>query len=348
MESSSVTKQARVVVALGLVGFLWALYEAIAGSFPIQDGDGYSMFATALLFVIVPLVVRFAFRTGWRAMREYPGLLRPYAVLLLVHLLLGKLALLPFVVASEHATVLGIGFTISVYVVLLVLAAIFYAAWMTRILLDRTETGSPDVGAGLGRALRQSPRVALFMVVGVVGLLLPCGVVISTGLVGVAAVLIPLWAFAWNGLTAAFLPSAMTAPTIREAFASAFRAARQPAIWGIVALHLVLIGTITYFSVTRTVVTEKSWRMPDGGLRRETTRTTHSNTGTHVEGVWTGAYESDFHWHGKLMAKAVKSREWPLATFLLGFLAAALAIVIKVEVIRRLPIPRAPPDMPSV
>ena len=348
MESSSVTKQTRVVVALGLVGFLWALYEAIVGSFPIQDGDGYSMFAAALLFVIVSLVVRVAFRTGWRAMREHPGLLGPYAAFLLVYLLLGKLALLPFVVAGERTTVLGIGFTISIYLVLFMLAAISYAAWMTRILLDREQIGRHDIGASLGRAVPQTPRVALFMTVGVVGLLLPAGLVISTGLVELAVVLIPLWALAWNGLTAAFLPSAMTAPTIREAFANAFRVARQPAIWGIVALHMILIGTVTYFNVTRTVVTEESWRTSGGGSHHKTTRSTNTNRGTYADGVWTGGYESDFKWHSKLMAEAVKSRQWPLATFLLGFLAAALAIVVKVEVIRRLPVPRAPPDAPAV
>ena len=58
MESSSVTKQTRVFVALGLAGFLCALSEAIVDSFPVQDGDGYSRFAAALAIVVKVEVIR--------------------------------------------------------------------------------------------------------------------------------------------------------------------------------------------------------------------------------------------------------------------------------------------------
>ena len=105
-------------------------------------------------------------------------------------------------------------------------------------------------------------------------------------------------------------------------------------LWGIVAMHLFLMGFVLYYSVTRTT------EVRDGN-RYSTNRTTTS--GLYVTGKWTGGYESDFQWHDKLMAELVKSRAWPLANVLLTILAAMLAIVVKVEVIRRLAPPPEPP-----
>ena len=54
---------------------------------------------------------------------------------------------------------------------------------------------------------RHVPRVALFMVVGQVGMLLPMGLVIMTGIVPLAMTLIAVWTLVWNTLSAAFLPA---------------------------------------------------------------------------------------------------------------------------------------------
>jgi hypothetical protein len=174
-------------------------------------------------------------------------------------------------------------------------------------------------------------RALLAMVIGQVALL-GCAGLVLTAIPTTAVWLLPVFSVLINGCTVALLPALLDAPAVPEGFANAMAAVRIPALWGIVLLQHVLIGFVVYFDVSGVTVTEEN---SPGRSSRHTERWTR--TGTYTTATWTGAYESDFRWHDKLMADIVRSRGWPVAVVLLAVLGTFLAIVVKIEVIRRMP-----------
>lgn len=325
-----------ILPLLAAAGILWWVVEAWLDAFPWYDGAGYSVAAAAILLVAVFAAVALFFRRGGVALIREPLLLLPFGVLVLARHVLGLTLLVPFIVAATSFSLLSISIELSLYFIVALLLEVGYAAWMTRLLLDREEHGKGNAQEALRSWKRDFLRAAIFMVVGQVGILLPAGLVL-TAVGGKAAVwLMPIWGLFWNCLTVAFLPMALRAPTVGAGFAGAFRAARIPGLWVVVLVHQVLIGIVVYLSVSDTTVTTETTRRP-GHTQTSTHRDNWTRTGTYTTAVWTGGYESDFRWHDKLMANIVRVPGWPPVELLLGILAAALAIVVKIEVIRRLP-----------
>jgi len=295
MEPDQRRARIRILLVLAVAGFAWWAIESWLAAFPWQSGDGYSLAATAILFVVIPVAIAVFLRRGGRTLLANPILLVPLGILMLARQCLALTTALKLMAAGSSFSVLNISIHLTVYFVLALILEVAYAAWVTRALLDQRDSGVVDLSHALRTWGRDIVRAALFMLVGQVVLLLGAGLIITAG-VGVMYVLL-VWGLVWNGLSVAFLPMALQAPTVGAGFRSAFSASRSKGLWGIVLLQQVLIGFVVYFSVSDVTVTR------DGN-------TTHTNrwtrSGTYTTAVWTGGYESDFRWHDKLMADIVR------------------------------------------
>lgn len=307
----------RAFLFLGLAGYLWWFGEALFDSFPMQPRDVWSIGSAAILLVVVPLAAFFLLRHGSTELVRRPMLLLPLGILHLTGAVLPIVALGPWYFSGDSFSVLGITITVSVSVVLLLLLAVGYASWMTRALLEP----NLEQPVSLERFLRDFLRAFAVMVTCGVVLLVGGAVCLQLGSLSMVSIL--LWGLVWNGLTVALLPVALTAPSIQEGIRRARAAALRPRLWLLVFVQSSLLGMLVYLAASGTDVSAN-------------TTTSWTRNGWYTQAEWLGGYADSFHWHDKLMANLLKAREFPLATFQLAILGAALAIVVKIEVIREL------------
>jgi hypothetical protein len=170
------------------------------------------------------------------------------------------------------------------------------------------------------------PRTIVLMLAGTIVLLAGFGLLFATaGSAGVVAG--TLWGLFWNGLTFAFLPAGLAAPSMFRGAWNAFAAARRPRVWGLVVLQSLLLGFVMYLSVS-------GERVEIEGASRTVHR--FERHGWYTTLKWLGGYENDFQWHDKLVIQVAEAPVWPLASAVLALLGLWLAMAMKFEVARML------------
>jgi len=131
--------------------------------------------------------------------------------------------------------------------------------------------------------------------------------------------LVPLLIFgvAWNFATAAALPLAWQA---QAGFWHSFRTSISISLanlgrwWLLLLAQMLLLGLVFFYYSS------------GGG---------HTNASWSVNVFWTGGYEVDCRWYGKL-AEACHSSKLPFVTTLLVLIFGAFAVAIKVAIVQRL------------
>ena len=172
------------------------------------------------------------------------------------------------------------------------------------------------------------------MIVVIVGIALMLSLMPSLGVYS----LVPMAVFGvlWNYATAALLPVGFeSAQGFWAAFRDGVRAsfAHLPKWWLLLLAHMLLLGMIMFFSV----------RWNQAG-------TQHNNLSWNVNVFWTGGYEDECRWYGKL-AEVNRTTRMPLVTTLLTLLFGAMAVAMKIAIVQRMqkePVAMAPESVPTV
>jgi hypothetical protein len=224
---------------------------------------------------------------------------------------------------------------------LTILVRVAYGAWVTVLILDAVRHGRADLlGAG-ARARRRRLRVLGLEALGwgVLFLGLAGAIAVAAAAVPLALALIGLGSLLWNLATAALLPVALDAGL---PFGAALRKglrlswAGKGRWWKPVLVQLVLLGWVTYLSVSYTDVRPGSVQ-------------TTSKSNWSVNGFWTGGYEDECRWYGKLL-ELLEAPRLALVTTALGLVFGVLALGVKLTVVadlERLRLGEPSPDLPQ-
>lgn len=221
---------------------------------------------------------------------------------------------------------LGLSLGFALHIVL----AVGYATWMTATLLNLARTGRSDPVESLPAIRSRFWRVFGMEFIGwAVVMLATAALLLLMPVMGFAA-LAPLAFFGlgWNFWTAALLPVAVET---QERFWPSFRAgvaASRANLWHwwlLLLAQMLLLGLLFFYYSSRSGHTNMSWS---------------------VNVFWTGGFDNDCRWYGKL-AQALHAPKLPLVVTLLSLLFGAFAVAIKLVVIQGL-LPSSPLATPPV
>jgi len=328
----------RPLQVVATLGVLFILGQQTVQAFPIQPRQGYSLLVLLLAAMGVALAFALFLPRQAGQLIRHPNLLVPLGLFVLLEAALGWFASLPVLqnvfMPSKTVEFAKLSFTLSVSFAVLIVAAVTYAAWVTTLILNVVSDGNDDLRAGL-RGMRWFGRVFLILFIGwgVIFAALAVVLILVSGSIFLAIVLIAVFALVWNLLTAALLPAALD-PRLGtlSAIGRGFRSSRTGLSkwWAAVLAQLVLLGFVTFVHVSYTR-TQSEQR---GGMT--TVRTQHQTT-TNWGGnaFWTGGYDNDCRWHAALMSAVEAPRLAPVST-LLSLLMGTLAIGVKLRIARGL------------
>jgi hypothetical protein len=261
-------------------------------------------------------------------------LLIPLVLLTVAGRLLAWLAAVPglsgLLTPSFPLKLLSLSFGISLHFLINIALGVAYAAWVTGGVLElaRGNHGDPcrvlpAVPARFWRmlGLEFSCWAVVMVSVAVLLSLMP-----AMGFV----VLVPMlvFALAWNFATAALLPVAWQGG---DGFWHSFRAGVTTSLahlrkwWLLLLAQMLLLGLLFFYYSS------------GGG---------HTNVSWSVNAFWTGGYDADCRWYGKL-TETLHTSKLPFADTLLSLLFGAFAVAIKIAIVQRLE-PETAPVMPPV
>lgn len=285
---------------------------------------------TGLGFVVLLVVGGAVFATARFLMPEAAGavfrnkdLLVPLALVLVLGKILTWLSAAPVLGALLNPSLplhlFNLSLSLSLGFLLQIALTVAYAAWMTAGLWEFSRTGQSDPVQSWPKVTTTFWRCFGLEFIGWAATLVVTALVLMTMPALGFVALVPLAAFAlvWNVATAAVLPVGLEHPgNFWESFQAGVRVSL--AEWrkwgGLLLVQLVLLGWIFFYYSSRHGNTNMSWS---------------------VNVFWTGGFEADCKWYGKL-ADVYKVSQLPLVDTLLTLLFGAFAVAIKLAIVQRL------------
>jgi hypothetical protein len=308
---------------VALVGLAIVLLVDLISSLRLQSGLGLGVVVLLALILLVGLTSLVLMPRAASTLLSNKDLLMPLALVVFVGKLLGWLSAAPLLGAllkpslPLHLFNLSVGLSLSF--LLHIALAVAYATWMTAALLELERTGNGDPTKMLPTAPGRLLRVLGLEFIGWAVVMVATSVLLLLmPLMGFLA-LVPLavFAVAWNYATAAILPVAMQED---GGFWRSFRAGVVASLcnlgkwWLLLLAQLLLLGLVFYY------------RSSSGG---------NTNVSWSVNVFWTGGYEDECRWYGKL-AEATHTVKLPFVESLLTLLFGAFAVAIKLAIVQRL------------
>jgi hypothetical protein len=323
---------------LTLAGIGLVLLVQTIQSFQLQPRQGYSLVVLVLSGIAVALTLVVLLWKPLTQIVAHPSLLVPLGLLVICEALLGWVAAFPplraLFVPFAKLEFARLTFALSIGFVLMIIANVLYAAWVTKQVLNVALLGNGDLLAGIW-GMRWIGHVFLVLLIGwsVLFAGMAVAMLFATASVFFAAMLLGGFTLIWNLLTAGMLPAVFDP---RRGFPAALTGAFQASLaglgrwWYVVFAQLLLLGfaTLVHVSFTKTTTQQR------GGMTQ--TNTEHvSRTNWGVNGFWVGGYENDSRWHTAVMGAADAPRLAPVST-LLALLYGVLAIAVKLKIARGL------------
>lgn len=313
-------RRLRWVALIGLaVVLLIDLYSSLRLKTGLLLGVGVLVFFT----VAVTLVSLLLMPRALGALARGLDLLVPLGLLTAAGKLLYWLAALPVLGAvlspSFPLRFFSLSFAISLQFLLGVALAVAYAAWITAAVLELVHVKNTDPCATLPSALRRFWRMLGLEIIGWSVLLVTTGLaILLMPVLGLFALLpLALVAVVWNFCSAALLPVAWQC---ESGFGQAVRAGLMASIanfrkwWLLLLAQMLLLGLIFFFYSHSGGSTNVSWN---------------------INAFWTGGYEDNCRWYGKL-AEVFHNSKLPLVDTLLTLLFGAMAVAVKIAIVQRL------------
>jgi hypothetical protein len=311
----------------GLIGLAVVLVNDVVTSLPLKPRQEYGLALLAFFVVAVGIISFLLMPQAVGALWKYKDLLLPLALLMAALQLVEWLVALPLLgsllTPSKSIHLFQLSFGLSLGSVVTIGLFVAYATWMTGVLIAFARTGQHDPLAVFRSSFKRFWRIFglefIGMIVVIVGIALMLSLMPSLGVYS----LVPMAVFGvlWNYATAALLPVGFES---EQGFLAAFREgvrssfANLPKWWLLLLAHMLLLGMIMFFSV----------RWNQGG-------TQHTNLNWNVNVFWTGGYEDECRWYGK-MAEVYRTTRMPLVTTLLTLLFGAMAVAVKLSIVQRM------------
>jgi hypothetical protein len=319
----------RLVAVVGPVVVLFCQALALP---PLQPRQDVGFVVLAISCMAVALTLFFLLRPALATHLRHRDLLVPLGLYLTIDHLANYLLALPAlaIVTAPWGTlkVSALAFTVSLAVVMQIALGVFYGGWVTRLILQAVEDGRIDLLNPLARPWGWFGRVFVAETIGwciLFAMVIPA-VFIASGAMPLGLLLIGVGSLLWNLATAALLPVVVSSRTsLGTALAEGFRASwnEKRRWWNVVVAQMVLLGWVTFLSAT--VTTSKA----PGNFA------TTEKTNWSVNAFWTGGYEDETRWYGKVADVYETQKLQPVST-LLGIAFAILAIAIKARIVRDL------------
>ncbi len=307
---------------VAVIGLAVVLLSELLGSFPWKPRQGYGLVLLPLLGVAVAVVSLLLMPRAAGTLLRHRDLLIPFALLFIALQLLEWLsalsALRPVLAPSLPLHVFNLSAALSLNLLIVIGLWVGYATWMTAAILAFVRTGEDNPCKLWPSAFKQFWRVFVLELIGVGVVFVGTAVWISLIAVMGWFALVPMAVFgvAWNLATAAVLPVGFES---EAGLGNAFRAGVRVSLahlrqwWLLLLMHMVLLGTFIFFYSHRAGNTNVSWN---------------------VNVFWTGGYESDCRWYGKLL-ESYQTSKLPFVDTLLGLLFGAMAVAIKIAIVQR-------------
>lgn len=306
-----------------IIGLALVLVVDFLLSTRVPDGTGLGIILLLVLGVAVGLLTRWLMPEVVGALFQHKDLLVPLAWVVVLGKILTWLSAAPGLGAllnpSLPVHLFSLSLAISLGFLLQIALLVAYATWMTAALWEFTRSGQSDPVQSLAILRTKFWRVFGFEFIGWALTLVATALVLllMPALGFVALVPLALVAVVWNGITAALLPVGLV---YAGGFWESFRAGVRVSLeewrkWGLLLLgQMVLLGWIFFYYRSSHGNTNMSWS---------------------VNVFWTGGYEADCRWYGKL-AEVCKVPLLPLVDTLLTLLFGAFAVAIKLAIVQRL------------
>jgi hypothetical protein len=324
---SALTWPLRLLATVGPAAVLLWQVVTLQPLLPRQHVCLVALLVLALAVMLSPLLVRVP-----SALLRHGDLFVPLGLYVAAVPLANGALTLPALAALASpwwsGQLLGLGVSLSAALVLQIGLAVFYGGWTTRLIVQAAERGRTDLVGALAGPWRWFGRVFVAEVIGwgvLLALMVPALAMASVAM-PVTLIFIGVASLLWNLATAALLPVVVASRRpLGTAIVDGFRASwrEKGRWWYVVVVQMLLLGWITFLSVSFTAST---------GPGKVTTKST---TNWNVNGFWTGAYEDNSRWYGKV-AEVYETQPLAPATTLLGLLFGVLAVAVKVRIVSEL------------
>ena len=316
----------RTLRLMALVGLVAVLLVDLVSSLRVRGGLGLGVVLLLALTIAVGLTALFLMPKAAGALLRNKDLLLPFALTLIATNLLAWLSAVQFIGPALNSSLplKFISFPFSVMFVLHIALAVAYATWMTAVLLEFVRTENTDPVRVLSEVPKRFSRIMGLEFVGWITVMVITSILLQLMPVLQFWALLPMAAFGvmWNFATAAVLPVGFAT---EGGFWRSFRVGVAASLgylgkwWLLLLVQMILLGLVFYY------------HSRSGG---------NANVSWSVNVFWTGGYEDECRWYGKL-AEVMRTPKLPLVDTLLTLLFGWFAIAIKLAVVQRLQ-PTAP------
>ncbi|HEX5218897.1 MAG TPA: hypothetical protein VFZ59_04970 [Verrucomicrobiae bacterium] len=318
----------RTLRLVALIGLAIVLLVDLISSLRVTGGLGLGIVLLIVMALAVGLTALVLMPEAAGALLRNKDLLLPFALTLVVGKLLEWISAAQFLGTTLKSSLplrfISVSFPISLMFVLHIALAIAYATWMTAALLDFVRTGNSDPVRALSEVPKRFSRIMGLEFIGWVIVMVVTSMLLQLMPLMGGWALLPMAAFGvmWNFATAAVLPAGFA---MEGGFWRSFRAGVGASLgylskwWLLLLVQMALLGLVFYYQSSSGGNTNVSWS---------------------VNVFWTGGYEDECRWYGKL-AEVMHAPKLPLANTLLTLLFGGFAIAIKLAIVQRLQ-PTAP------
>ena len=308
---------------VALVGLAVVLLVDAVLSLRSRGGWGLGVVMLCLFPIAVAAVSLVLMPGAAGTLFQNKDLLVPLALVVIASNVLGWLSAAPLLGMllrpSFPLHLFNLSFALSLSFLLHIALAVAYATWITAALLELARTDNGDPGRVLPAAWRRFWRVLGLEFVGWAAVMVVTSVLLLTMPVLRFFALVPMAVFgvAWNFATAAVLPVAFEG---EGGFWRSFRAGVTTSLghlnkwWLLLLAQMLLLGLVFFY---------------------HSSSPGHTNVNWSVNVFWTGGYDNDCRWYGKL-AEMLHTSKLPFVETLLSLLFGAFAVAIKIAIIQRL------------
>ena len=308
---------------VALVGLAIVLLVDFVSSLRLHGGTGLGVVILIVMTLAASLAAIVFMPRATGTLLGNKDLLVPFGLAVVAGKLLGWLGALPVLGTLLKPALpihfFSIGLSLSVSFVLYIALAAAYASWVTAALLELVRTGNSDPCLVMTTAGRRFWRVLGLEFIGWATVMVVTALLLLLMPVIQFFALVPLAVFgvAWNFATSALLPVAFAT---ESSFGHSFRAGVAASLgglrkwWPLLIAQMLLLGLVFYYQSHSGTNTSVSWS---------------------INVFWTGGYEDECRWYGKLV-EAAHSTELPLVETLLMLLFGTFAIAVKLAIVQRL------------